>query len=103
MDSMACLVKHTPGKQLLIAFFSKPKIINVCLCLKSERCLLVLLLLKVFCNVQVGTIAGNLMLAHDHPDFPSDVFTIMEAVGATLLIGEKDIVYFKHRCSGYGV
>ena len=80
--------------------FTKQNIINVCVSFfVSERCLLVSLLLKVSCNVQVGTIAGNLMLAHDHPDFPSDVFTIMETVGATLLIGEKDIVHLKSSLS----
>ena len=35
----------------------------------------------------MGTWAGNLMLTHDHDDFPSDVFTIMEAAGATVTIG----------------
>lgn len=27
------------------------------------------------------------MLTHDHNDFPSDVFTVLEAAGATLTIG----------------
>ena len=27
------------------------------------------------------------MLTHDHPDFPSDIFTILEGVGARLVIG----------------
>ena len=36
---------------------------------------------------QAGSWAGNLMLTHDHDDFPSDVFVIMAAVGATLSIG----------------
>ncbi|KAK3736528.1 hypothetical protein QZH41_004418 [Actinostola sp. cb2023] len=35
----------------------------------------------------VGSLAGNLMLAHAHSDFPSDLVTIFEATGATLLIG----------------
>ncbi|KAL5509791.1 hypothetical protein EMCRGX_G005217 [Ephydatia muelleri] len=34
----------------------------------------------------VGSWAGNLMLTHDHNDFPSDVFTVLEAAGATLTI-----------------
>lgn len=38
--------------------------------------------------VQVGTWAGNLMLTHDHDDFPSDVFVIMAAVGAMLSVGQ---------------
>ena len=28
------------------------------------------------------------MLTHDHPDFPSDIFTILEAAGARLIIGK---------------
>ena len=28
------------------------------------------------------------MIAHQHPDFPSDVFTILESVGATLIVGK---------------
>ncbi|XP_062519686.1 xanthine dehydrogenase/oxidase-like [Corticium candelabrum] len=34
----------------------------------------------------VATWAGNLMLTHNHADFPSDVFTIMQAAGASLNI-----------------
>ncbi|XP_059474105.1 xanthine dehydrogenase/oxidase-like isoform X2 [Neocloeon triangulifer] len=34
----------------------------------------------------IGTLAGNLALKKEHPDFPSDVFTILEAVGAQLNI-----------------
>ncbi|XP_020903902.1 xanthine dehydrogenase isoform X2 [Exaiptasia diaphana] len=40
-------------------------------------------------NVQVrnvATVAGNLMLTHDHPDFPSDIFTILETVGSTVRV-----------------
>ncbi|KAL9699938.1 hypothetical protein quinque_003379 [Culex quinquefasciatus] len=33
-----------------------------------------------------GTIAGNLMIKHQHPEFPSDVFLLLETVGATLSI-----------------
>lgn len=36
----------------------------------------------------VASWAGNLMMKHDHPEFPSDVFCIMEAVGATVDIGQ---------------
>ncbi|KAJ7381027.1 hypothetical protein OS493_004623 [Desmophyllum pertusum] len=39
----------------------------------------------------VGSIAGNLMLTHDHPDFPSDIFTILEAAGTRLIIGKTRI------------
>ncbi|XP_035691294.1 xanthine dehydrogenase-like [Branchiostoma floridae] len=35
----------------------------------------------------VGSWAGNLMMKHAHPEFPSDVFTIMEAAGAKVTIG----------------
>ncbi|CAL8096700.1 unnamed protein product [Orchesella dallaii] len=40
-------------------------------------------------NVSVrnnGTIAGNLMIKHAHRGFPSDVFVILESIGATLKI-----------------
>ncbi|XP_055537446.1 uncharacterized protein LOC129725515 isoform X2 [Wyeomyia smithii] len=33
-----------------------------------------------------GTIAGNLMIKHQHPEFPSDIFLLLETVGATMLI-----------------
>ena len=36
----------------------------------------------------VGSWAGNLMLTHDHDNFPSDVFTMMAGVGAKVTIGE---------------
>ena len=36
---------------------------------------------------QVGSWAGNLMMTHDNDNFPSDVFVVMAAVGATLSIG----------------
>ncbi|XP_073232045.1 xanthine dehydrogenase/oxidase-like [Porites lutea] len=37
----------------------------------------------------VGGIAGNLMLTHAHSGFPSDIFTILEAVEACLIIGDS--------------
>ncbi|XP_028399776.1 xanthine dehydrogenase/oxidase-like isoform X2 [Dendronephthya gigantea] len=49
--------------------------------------------IKKIANVpvrNVGCWAGNLMLLHKHREFPSDMFTIMSAVGATLLIGSVD-------------
>ena len=36
----------------------------------------------------VGSWAGNLMLTHDHDNFPSDVFTMMAGVGAKVTIGK---------------
>ncbi|RZF35840.1 hypothetical protein LSTR_LSTR008946 [Laodelphax striatellus] len=33
-----------------------------------------------------GTIAGNLMIKHQHREFPSDIFLILETIGATLTI-----------------
>lgn len=35
----------------------------------------------------MGTIAGNLSLKHQHPEFPSDIFLVLETVGALLKIG----------------
>ncbi|CAG9788240.1 unnamed protein product [Diatraea saccharalis] len=44
----------------------------------------------------VGTIAGNLMLKHHNKDFPSDVFLMLETVGAYLTIldapGSKKVI-----------
>ena len=37
--------------------------------------------------VQIGSWAGNLMLTHDNANFPSDVFTIMAAVGSLVVVG----------------
>uniref|UniRef100_A0A182M2C9 Indole-3-acetaldehyde oxidase n=1 Tax=Anopheles culicifacies TaxID=139723 RepID=A0A182M2C9_9DIPT len=34
----------------------------------------------------VGTIGGNLMIKHQHPEFPSDLFLLLETVGATLTV-----------------
>ncbi|XP_059138916.1 uncharacterized protein LOC131927201 [Physella acuta] len=34
--------------------------------------------------------AGNLMIKHAHPEFPSDIFTLLETVGATLVINDGD-------------
>ncbi|XP_048248147.1 indole-3-acetaldehyde oxidase-like [Haliotis rufescens] len=33
-----------------------------------------------------GSWAGNVMIKHAHPDFPSDVFTVMEAAGAHIAV-----------------
>lgn len=37
---------------------------------------------------QAGSWAGNLMLTHDHDNFPSDVFTMMAAAGAKVTVGK---------------
>ncbi|CAL8096692.1 unnamed protein product [Orchesella dallaii] len=45
-------------------------------------------------NVSVrnnGTIAGNLMIKHGHKDFPSDVFVILETLGATITIASVKV------------
>ncbi|XP_028411479.1 abscisic-aldehyde oxidase-like [Dendronephthya gigantea] len=47
--------------------------------------------IKKIANVpvrNVGCWAGNLMMIHKHRDFPSDMFIIMCAVGATVVIGK---------------
>ena len=36
----------------------------------------------------VGTWTGNIMLAYNHEDFPSDVFTVLSAAQAVLTIGK---------------
>ncbi len=33
-----------------------------------------------------GTLAGNLMMKKAHPSFPSDIFVLLAAVGAKLMI-----------------
>ncbi|CAG7720323.1 unnamed protein product [Allacma fusca] len=36
-----------------------------------------------------GTIAGNIMMKHDHHDFPSDIFLILETVGAKVYVASS--------------
>ena len=45
----------------------------------------------------MGTWAGNLMMKYYHKDFPSDIFILLETVGATLSICETFIML--HMCS----
>ena len=33
------------------------------------------------------------MMTHDNPNFPSDVFTIMEAVHANVVVGEFTLTF----------
>ncbi|PSN29572.1 hypothetical protein C0J52_27534, partial [Blattella germanica] len=44
--------------------------------------------IDLIANVPAGTIGGNLSMKHDHPDFPSDVFLMLETVGANINIGK---------------
>ncbi|OXA54699.1 Xanthine dehydrogenase [Folsomia candida] len=51
--------------------------------------------LKRVANVPIrntGTLSGNLMMKHTHRDFPSDIFMLLESVGAKLLIGASPTV-----------
>lgn len=48
---------------------------------------------KNFLNVQSGTVAGNLMIKHKYQEFPSDVFVILEAIGATISLGYINILF----------
>lgn len=45
----------------------------------------------------VGTIAGNLMIKHQHREFTSDIFLIFETVGAKMWIGEFNCVFIKFK------
>ncbi|XP_065079602.1 xanthine dehydrogenase/oxidase-like [Ochlerotatus camptorhynchus] len=48
--------------------------------------------IDLIANVPVrntGTIAGNLSIKNQHKEFPSDLYLILEAVGATLIIAES--------------
>ena len=40
----------------------------------------------------IGSWAGNLMLTHNHDNFPSDVFTMMAGAGATLTLGAMCLI-----------
>ncbi|KAM3958764.1 uncharacterized protein ACR2FA_007169 [Aphomia sociella] len=40
----------------------------------------------------IGTIAGNLMIKHKQPTFSSDIFLLLETIGAVLTIVEKSTV-----------
>jgi xanthine dehydrogenase/oxidase len=44
----------------------------------------------------MGTIAGNLMIKHQHNDFQSDLFVIFEAIGVTITIGIKNVKHLKY-------
>ncbi|XP_058066835.1 uncharacterized protein LOC131216376 [Anopheles bellator] len=43
----------------------------------------------------VGTIAGNLSLKHQHPEFPSDLFVLFEALGAEMTIVDANGSIYK--------
>ena len=38
----------------------------------------------------VGTLAGNLMLKYAHNDFPSDIFALLESLGAQIAVRSTD-------------
>ena len=47
----------------------------------------------IYCNVdinvlQAGSWAGNLMMKHQHPEFPSDMFVMLETVNAQIVVGK---------------
>lgn len=51
-----------------------------------------LITIKVF--FQIGTIAGNLMIKHQHNEFQSDIFLILETFKATIIVGKViEIIY----------
>lgn len=39
--------------------------------------------------MQAGTLAGNLSIKHSHPEFPSDVFIVLEALEAQVIVQES--------------
>lgn len=43
---------------------------------------------NIYIFFQSGSWAGSLMLKHIHPDFVSDIFTILETVGTQIVIGQ---------------
>ena len=42
---------------------------------------------------KAGSVAGNLMLKHDHHEFPSDLFIVLETVGSKINISKILKVY----------
>lgn len=42
---------------------------------------------------QQGTLAGNLMIKHNHREFISDVFTLFESIGATVKVGSSPTLW----------
>lgn len=41
------------------------------------------------CLFQLGTIGGNLMIKHQHNEFPSDIYLLLETVGAQVTISKN--------------
>lgn len=69
------------GKKLQVGSLSKHTIFTI---FKTQVSNLNAHRLKCF---QVGTIAGNLMIKHTHNSFSSDIFLLLETVGAQLTLG----------------
>lgn len=44
-----------------------------------------------------GTLAGNLSIKHEHNEFPSDIFLLLETIGATLTIGGYSFYALKQK------
>ncbi|XP_065222148.1 xanthine dehydrogenase/oxidase-like [Planococcus citri] len=49
----------------------------------------------------VATLAGNLSIKHSHREFPSDLYLILETVGAQLVIGSSDGVTSTYSLAQY--
>ena len=49
---------------------------------------LVVYIIMLYHFIQAGSWAGNLMLKHKHPEFPSDMFVLLETVGAKIYISK---------------
>jgi len=63
---------------------------------KFEYCRAVVKHIDLVANVgvrNVGTLAGNLSIKHEHNEFPSDIFLLLETIGAVLTIGMFSIYY----------
>lgn len=60
---------------------SSPILSGLCQNTSSTPCLSIR-----FALTQAGTLAGNLAIKHAHPEFPSDVFIVLEALDAQVIV-----------------